>query len=168
MAKWFDVIVSWRGTAADALHFARVVLVAITVLFANGMQGKASRCQQRFREVIIWNHTQGFCIQFLRLVHMTVEKFCSAGVTSCGIWNIVACRDVFFFIIIIAKCIMGLLNLKINEYILFLCFLQITQMQPYVSVITFSEVSAVSEMDVFPLGVFLFVVHIFCWQTQFV
>lgn len=63
---------------------------------------------------------------------------------------------------------MGLLNLKINEYILFLCFLQITQMQPYVSVITFSEVSAASEMDVFPLGMFLFVVHIFCWQTQFV
>lgn len=120
---------------------------------------------QRFRKVIIWNHTQGFCIQFLRLVHMTVEKFCSAGVTSCGIWNIVACRAVFFFI---AKCIMGLLNLKINEYILFLCFLQITQMQPYVSVITFSEVSAVSKMDVFPLGMFLFVVHIFCWQTQFV
>lgn len=98
---------------------------------------------------------------------MTVEKFCSAGVTSCGIWNIVACRAVFFFFFI-AKCIMGLLNLKINEYILFLCFLQITQMQPYVSVITFSEVSAVSEMDVFPLGMFLFVVHIFCWQTQFV
>lgn len=85
---------------------------------------------QSFREVIIWNHTQGFCIQFLRLVHVTVEK--------------------------------------INEYILFLCFLQITQMQPYVSVITFFEVSAVSKMDVFPLGMFLFVVHIFCWQTQFV
>lgn len=63
---------------------------------------------------------------------------------------------------------MGRLNLKINDCILFMCFLRITQMQPYASVITFCRVSWVSKTDVFPLRMFLFVVHIFCKLTQFV
>lgn len=84
------------------------------------------------------------------------------------LWHVKNCGLHWCFLVFTAKCIMGLLNLKINEYILFLCFLHITRMQPYVNVITFCKMSAVSKMDVFPLGMFLFVVHIFCWQTQFV
>lgn len=41
ITKWFDFIVSWRGNKGEALTLGRIISVAITVLFANGIQGKS-------------------------------------------------------------------------------------------------------------------------------
>lgn len=148
--------------AGDPRALGRSIPIAITALLASGMQGKAKpRVGTKFQR---GDPTQKSCIQFLRLIGASVEKFCSAvgpPAASGTLWPV----DPFFFI---AKCIMGRLDLKINEYVLFLCILQTTQMQPYVSVITFHGVWGVGKIDVFPLGMFLLVVHISCWQTQFV